>query len=70
MKEKKKSPVQNRFENSRKNYTDSEILMETLYNSRLTRDTTLKTAKTTNLISYVLIIGVVIYIIKTLFTFF
>ncbi|MEP0263229.1 hypothetical protein [Dokdonia sp.] len=70
MKDKRKSPNQNRFESSRRNYDEKEILMETLYNIRLTRDATLKMAKTINLMGLVLIIGVAMYLIKTVLTFF
>lgn len=70
MKDKKKSPNQNRFESSRKNYDEKAILMETLYNMRLTRDATLKARKTINLMGLVIIIGVAVYLIKTVLAFF
>jgi hypothetical protein len=70
MKDKKKSPNQNRFESSRKNYDERALLMETLYNARLTRDATLKMAKTIKLMGLVLIIGVAVYLIKTALAFF
>ena len=70
MENKKKSPSQNRFESSRKSYGEKEILLETLYNTRLMRDSVLKTEKKINFISLVLTIGVAVYIITTVFTFF
>ena len=70
MKEKKKSPIQNRFESSRKDYNERQVLMEMLYNVRLTRDMTLKIQKTMRLMSIIVAFGGAVYLIKTCLSFF
>ncbi|WP_299676128.1 hypothetical protein [uncultured Dokdonia sp.] len=66
---KRKSSNQKRFENSRGHYTDRQILMELLYNARVSRDTDLKVAKNTKTLVYLgiailltLNVGVLFYV--------
>lgn len=61
---KKKSSFQKRFENHRRTYSDKDLLMEQLYNSRLSRETSLKTAKNSSIIIKLLIIGLMLFIVK------
>ena len=61
---KQKSNNQKRFENSRKSYSDTDILMELLYNSRLSREATLLAVKYYKIIAYMCI---AIFIISFIF---
>lgn len=61
-----KSKAQQKFEESRKDYTDRELMLELLYSNWKVQEATEKTRSNTSTIVWIVVIGIILSIISAI----